>query len=291
MAQLTAGKIIKAADGDHIEDGYDAVTSVGSPGTDTNLPTEKAVRDALNLKAASTHAANHTDGTDNIQLATAAQKGLMSLAYAGKLDGIEAAADVTDAANVATAGAVMATLADAKGDIIAATGDNAVTRLPVGSDGKIIVADAAQTEGMQWKDDEVELWFEPGLTRTAIANIIYTNVAAAGGSGYIFAHAPFNFKALTSMDIIFAPAGTNAAANIDVAISYGTVGETMLQHTASDTTSTYNITVNINFALSISALFTVLAANDFISIQITNNAAFALYLFGVRMRYTRNNLL
>lgn len=42
-----------------------------------------------------------------IQEATAAQHGYMSLTYAGKLDSIESNADVTDAANVAAAGAFM----------------------------------------------------------------------------------------------------------------------------------------------------------------------------------------
>lgn len=46
------------------------------------------------------HAFSHVNGTDDIQDATASQKGLMTAAYATKLDGIEAAADVTDAGNV-----------------------------------------------------------------------------------------------------------------------------------------------------------------------------------------------
>lgn len=53
--------------------------------------------------AGATHASNHTDGTDDIQNATSGQKGLMTSAYASKLDGIEAAADVTDEANVTDA--------------------------------------------------------------------------------------------------------------------------------------------------------------------------------------------
>lgn len=53
------------------------------------------------------HASNHTDGTDDIQNATAGQKGLATAVQITKLDGIEEAADVTDATNVATAGALM----------------------------------------------------------------------------------------------------------------------------------------------------------------------------------------
>lgn len=54
-----------------------------------------------------THATSHANGSDDIQNATAAQKGLMTAAYASKLDGVEAGADVTDTANVGAAGAVM----------------------------------------------------------------------------------------------------------------------------------------------------------------------------------------
>jgi len=53
------------------------------------------------------HAAEHTDGTDDIQDATAGQKGLATATQITKLDGIEALADVTDATNVNAAGAVM----------------------------------------------------------------------------------------------------------------------------------------------------------------------------------------
>jgi len=57
--------------------------------------------------APAAHAGNHTDGTDNIQDATASQKGLATAAQISKLDGIETAADVTDAENVEASGAVM----------------------------------------------------------------------------------------------------------------------------------------------------------------------------------------
>jgi hypothetical protein len=52
------------------------------------------------------HAASHTNGTDDIQDATAAQKGLMTAAYGTKLDGIEALADVTATAETSHADVV-----------------------------------------------------------------------------------------------------------------------------------------------------------------------------------------
>lgn len=46
----------------------------------------------------SAHAASHTDGADDIQDATAGQKGLMTSAFAGKLDGIETGATADQSA-------------------------------------------------------------------------------------------------------------------------------------------------------------------------------------------------
>lgn len=148
---LTAGKIPKASSADHIQDGYGVVTSIGGVGADTELPTEKATRDALNLKASTTHAANHTNGTDDIQNATAAQKGLATAAQITKLDGIEALADVTDATNVAAAGAIMTTTIDAKGDILAGTGDNALARVAIGANDTVLAADSVAAPGVAWK--------------------------------------------------------------------------------------------------------------------------------------------
>lgn len=46
--------------------------------------------------------------------------------------------------------AVDQTLVNAKGDIIAATGDNVVTNVAIGSNNTLLVADSAQTAGLKW---------------------------------------------------------------------------------------------------------------------------------------------
>jgi hypothetical protein len=77
------------------------------------------------------HDATHVGvGLDKIRDATAAVDGLMTAAFAAKLDGIEAGADVTDAVNVDAAGAVMEADFDAD-TILAANSDDTPAPLTV----------------------------------------------------------------------------------------------------------------------------------------------------------------
>jgi hypothetical protein len=48
-------------------------------------------------------------------------------------------------------GAILATIYDAKGDLIAGTGPDTYARLPVGTDGFTLVADSSQTTGLRWQ--------------------------------------------------------------------------------------------------------------------------------------------
>jgi hypothetical protein len=114
----TAGQMLKA-------------DANGLPTDATN--TDAQVSAAVTASHAANHAASHVNGTDDIQSATAAQKGVATAAQITKLDGIEAGADVTDATNVAAAGAVMESDYDAQ-SILAATSDNTPAVLTVAED-------------------------------------------------------------------------------------------------------------------------------------------------------------
>lgn len=98
------------------------------------------------------HAASHVDGTDDIQNATSGQKGLSTAAQVTKLDGIEALADVTDAVNVDSSGAVMVTDFNAKGDILSASADDTPLILNVGSDNQVLSANSSTSTGLGWVD-------------------------------------------------------------------------------------------------------------------------------------------
>lgn len=49
-------------------------------------------------------------------------------------------------------GYIAKALVDAKGDLIVATGADTVARVPVGTNGKILVADSAEASGVKWID-------------------------------------------------------------------------------------------------------------------------------------------
>ena len=133
-----------------------------------------------------------------------------------KLTGIEASADVTDAANVATAGAVMATLADAKGDLFVATANDTVIRLPVGADTHVLTLDSAEASGVKWA---------AGGGGASGVNVEEDGVAVAGGP-----HDTLNFQGMEGAD---AGGGTANIKNV-----YGSEYESELDMTFRSTTGT-----------------------------------------------------
>ena len=112
------------------------------------------------------HAASHV-GVDAIQSATAGQIGLMTVAYAGKLDGIEALADVTDETNVTAAHPISDATALVK-DPVSPTKQ---ARLDVGA------VTAGQTRTVTVPDQDVDL--TPGTGAFAAAGAAPTAHAAS----------------------------------------------------------------------------------------------------------------
>ena len=63
---------------------------------------------------------------------------------------VEDGADVTDTANVTSAGAVMKTTVDALGDLLVASADDTVTRLARGTNDHVLTADSSTGTGLKW---------------------------------------------------------------------------------------------------------------------------------------------
>jgi len=64
---------------------------------------------------------------------------------------VEDAADVTDTTNVTSAGAVMKSIVDNKGDIIAGTTDNTYAKLPAGTNDYLLTTDSSEATGLKWR--------------------------------------------------------------------------------------------------------------------------------------------
>lgn len=64
------------------------------------------------------------------------------------------------------AGYVLESVVNAKGDLYVATADNTITRLAVGSNGQVLVADSAQAAGVKWAAPSASgvYWFTGDLT-------------------------------------------------------------------------------------------------------------------------------
>jgi len=82
--------------------------------------------------------------------ATTSVSGSMSAADKTKLDGIEASADVTDATNVNSAGAVMNSDLDGKGELLVGDGSGDPSALAVGTNNYVLTADSNEATGVKW---------------------------------------------------------------------------------------------------------------------------------------------
>jgi len=68
----------------------------------------------------------------------------------GYVDGVTSALQTQIDSKIGSAAAINPTIVDAKGDIIAATGADAVSRLAVGANNTVLTADSATATGLKW---------------------------------------------------------------------------------------------------------------------------------------------
>lgn len=125
----------------------------GSGGAEIDFYNSGAVAGSLAVQAG-VH--SHVDATNSryVWQYTAASNVLALMPTSGTVTAATQSAgdNSTKLATTAYADASLgkSTLADAKGDIFVATGDNTVTRLPVGSDGYVLTASSGAGSGVAW---------------------------------------------------------------------------------------------------------------------------------------------
>jgi len=133
-----------------------------------------------------------------------------------KLNAIEASADVTDAANVNSAGAVMNSDLDGKGELLVGDGSGDPTALAVGTDGYILKADSSEATGVKW--------------------------AAAGSGGDVNQNAFSNF-AVSGQDTVVADSTTDTVTLVggtNVTIATNATNDE-ITITSTDTNTTYSV--------------------------------------------------
>lgn len=86
----------------------------------------------------------------------------ISVVPAGTLSSGNVQLALEELASDIVAGGIPVGIVDAKGDLISATGDNAVARVAVGTDGQVLVADSSTATGLGW--DTFEAGDHGGLT-------------------------------------------------------------------------------------------------------------------------------
>jgi hypothetical protein len=129
-----------------------------SPGSD-----DGTWGDILNTFLEVSHNSDGTLKQSAVQQAGAASSSILVSAGTGLTGGGDLSANRTISANFGTSagtiaqgndaritGAVQSSLADAKGDLLVGSAADAIVRLPVGSDGQVLTADAAQASGVKW---------------------------------------------------------------------------------------------------------------------------------------------
>jgi hypothetical protein len=110
------------------------------------------------------------DSVDNTKLADSAVDD-SKVAPGAAISQSKIANLTTDLSNKANSSAVVQkSLVDAKGDLIAATANDAVTRLGVGGDGEVLTADSSQPTGLKWASASGAFIEGDGIAKMTVGN-------------------------------------------------------------------------------------------------------------------------
>jgi hypothetical protein len=107
--------------------------------------------------------------------------------------------------NLNTGVGIQPTIVDAKGDLIAATANDAVNRLAVGTNGQVLVADSGETTGLKWNN--------PGT----VGGLVHINTTTIGSGvsavniDNVFSSTYTNYRIIVTS---FTPVGANTNSGI-----------------------------------------------------------------------------
>jgi hypothetical protein len=105
--------------------------------------------------------------------------------------------------------------------------------------------------------------------------------------GRIWFHVPNDFTSITDAVLVVITDHSDTSWNADIYTSYAAHNEDKDTHSASDTSSTYNVNSDQIEEFDISGLLSSLAAGDYVAVKVENReSTYTLHVLGVRFRYS-----
>ena len=110
-------------------------------------------------------------------------------------------------------------------------------------------------------------------------------IDASGEDALMGGLTPDDFSSLIEAVVLIIPGATDTAWDADIFTRAAAVGENRTTHTAFDTTTTYNITLDILFEMDVSGLLTFLNAGDYFTVSIEQKETTSVIVHGLRIKY------
>jgi hypothetical protein len=147
-------------------------------------------------------------------------------------------------------------------------------------------------DGTVWREMRREITehlFVPITTNAQYGNYAVNNTGS-NASAYFNTKVPDNFLSLVNCFVygIIDPSTAGASKDIDIYVDYATVGEAYNTHTASDTTTVYDLTGTGNqiYRFTLNSLLGSLAGDDSLGVQMDHNAiGNSIYYLGIEIEY------
>jgi len=109
----------------------------------------------------------------------------------------------------------------------------------------------------------------------------------SNSTAYFEFNIPYDQSKLLAVYLLGIPGGTGTGKNIDLATNYGSLGEAYNLGSEADTTSTYDVTINVISGFALNGVLTGTKAGDMVGLRVTHNSiGITMYYMGVLFSYS-----